>query len=133
LADLKQRDQPRFERIDLTFAQIAELDALAAVHGQAQSGDLDIEARPGQAHLVSGREVSAAYDRLGRYARCPVLRNLLGVAPAISPSAFTSPGEACRTADQQDQVRFQEWVSGLETTRARFLAKPGPVRVVRVT
>jgi hypothetical protein len=81
LDELKDREAPRFEHIELTFAQIAELDALTAVLGQAQSGDLEIELRPGQARPVTEQEVSAAYQRMGMYVNCPVLRNLLGSSP----------------------------------------------------
>jgi hypothetical protein len=92
LADLRQRDQPRFERIDLTFDQVAELDAPAAVLGQAQSGDLDIEPRPGQACPVNEQEVSTAYHRLGRYVSCPVLRNLFDTSASFTSSpASRSP------------------------------------------
>jgi hypothetical protein len=92
LADLKQRAEPRFERLDLSFAEVAELDALAAVLGHAQSGDLEIEPRPGYSRPVTEQELSAAYHRLGRYAGCPVVRNVLsGASPPASRAVSPSP------------------------------------------
>jgi hypothetical protein len=77
LQQLGQRTVCRFGRMELTFEQYAELDALAAVGGEARSGDLEVELPGGQLRPVTEREVIASHQRRGRYAAHPLLRQLL--------------------------------------------------------
>jgi len=66
--------------LELTFAEIAELDALQAVVGLARSGELEIEPGPGQVRTLAAGEAIASLQRQNRYLGCRLLRELL--APA---------------------------------------------------
>lgn len=97
LKKLSTRGTPAFARIELTFEQYAELDALQAVVGLARSGDLEVEAGPGESPVVREDEVIASHHRRGRYVTHPLLRELLGEAitpapgPSVQPPAPPAP------------------------------------------
>jgi hypothetical protein len=78
LQELTSRPSPDFHRIDLSFAQLAELDALAAVVDLAQSGDLEFEPRLGPARRITTREVVESLHRQDLYRSAPLLRELFG-------------------------------------------------------
>jgi hypothetical protein len=86
LRELQQDGPHRFRTVELTFAEYAELEALAAVVGLAQSGDLEIEPIPGQTQAVSATEVIDSHHRRGRYLATPLLRELLAPAPDPMPA-----------------------------------------------
>jgi hypothetical protein len=74
LSELISRSSPSFRQIDLTFDQIAELGALAAVAGDAQSGELEIDS---PMHAISRAEVVESLHRQNRYRTAPLLREVL--------------------------------------------------------
>jgi hypothetical protein len=78
LGELERRGPQVFRHVALPRRQLAELDALQAVIGQARAGDLEMEVAPGQRRAVTEDEVVAAYHRSGRYLANPLLRELLG-------------------------------------------------------
>jgi hypothetical protein len=80
LDELTNRQTPAFLRVDLSVSAIAELDALAAVVGLAQSHDLETDTGGGQARTISPAEVLESLQRQGRYRSAPLLRELLGAA-----------------------------------------------------
>lgn len=84
--DLRQGGA-RFRQVELTFAEYAELDALAEVIRLARGGDLETEARP-----VTEPEVIASHQRRGRYRTSRLLRELLDAPPepAREPPALAS-------------------------------------------
>ena len=63
--------------LELTFAELVELEALQRVVGLAKSRDLEIEPSPGRGRGVSEQEVIEAYHRHGRYLALPLIRALL--------------------------------------------------------
>ncbi len=69
--------QPWFESIVLEFDDIAMLDALRAVVGQAKAGDIELDLPDGQTHTVTESEVVDSYHRAGRYLAHPLLKTLL--------------------------------------------------------
>jgi hypothetical protein len=77
LTELKSRRSPPFRHIELSFVEVAELDALVAVVGLAQARDLEIEPRPGEARTIEVDEVIDSLHRQDRYLACPLLRELL--------------------------------------------------------
>lgn len=77
---LRQRGDRHFRHLELTFAQYAELDALAATVGLARSGDFEVELPGGQARAVSPEEVIASQQREGCYAAAPILKDVLSAA-----------------------------------------------------
>ena len=85
LQELRERGPERFETVELSFAEYAELDALQAVVGEARSGDLEIEPAPGQVRAVREPEVIDSHHRRGRYLACRLLRRLL--APEVERPA----------------------------------------------
>lgn len=74
--ELKLRGEDRFRTMQVSFEQYAMLDALAAVIGEARSGDLEATfaegIRPLQEH-----EVIESHHRKDRYRSQPLLRELL--------------------------------------------------------
>ncbi|MHB1424912.1 MAG: AAA family ATPase [Gemmataceae bacterium] len=81
LEDLRRRGGPRFQTLELTFAEFIELEAMQRVVGLAQSGDLEIEPQAGQVRAVTAREVIEAYHGQGRYLASRLLRTLLAIVP----------------------------------------------------
>jgi hypothetical protein len=77
----------RFQRLELTFLEYAELDALQNVAGLARSGDLEVELRPGQIRRVSEAEVVESLHRQGLYLANRLLRELLGPVPELVRTA----------------------------------------------
>jgi hypothetical protein len=77
---LKRRSHPSFQHIALAFAELAELDALAAVVGLAKSHDLEITLRRETARAVAADEVIESLHRQGRYRAAPLLRELLSAS-----------------------------------------------------
>jgi hypothetical protein len=94
LQELRERGPERFEVVELSFAEYAELDALQAVVGDARSGDLEVE-RPGRA--LTEQEVIDSHHRCGRYLACRLLRRLLAPEPA-GRAGDVSPGEPAASA-----------------------------------
>jgi AAA ATPase domain len=78
----------RLQRIELSFAEYAELDALQTVVGLARSAELEIELRPGQARPVTAQEVIDSHHRQGRYLAARLLHDLL------NPKAEQQPVQA---------------------------------------
>lgn len=108
-------------RVDLTFDQYAELDALQARVGLAKSGDLEIELPAGRSRRVAEAEVVASHLRQQRYSRHPLLKVLLDseqkptpthqplaevVPPALSPVPPRGPIENGSQFDIQDLRQF---------------------------
>jgi hypothetical protein len=93
LDDLQRRGREHFQRLELTFAKFAELEAMQRVVGLARSGDLEIEPRPGQVRTVSEQEVIESYHRHDRYLASDLLRALVGAAAdeAITTQVETLP------------------------------------------
>ena len=79
LDQLRRNYGGRFQRIDLTFDQYADLDALKAAAGMALSGDLEIDLPGGEIRRVTEAEVVASHHRGDRYTAHVLLRPLLGV------------------------------------------------------
>ncbi len=92
LQDLRQRGPERFEAVELSFAEYAELDALQAVVGDARSGDLEVKT----GRQVTEQEVIDSHHRRGRYLACRLLRRLL--APDADRPAVANPGEPAASA-----------------------------------
>lgn len=87
LDDLEHRGPRHFQRLELTFAEFAELEALQRVVGLAKSGDLEIEPRAGRVRALSEQEVIEAYHRHDRYLASGLLRVLMD-ATADEPKAL---------------------------------------------
>jgi hypothetical protein len=77
LDDLQRRGGEHFQKMELTFAEIVELDAMQRVVGLAKSGDLEIELRPSYIRAVTEQEVIESYVQHGRYLGSRLLRTLL--------------------------------------------------------
>ncbi|MGH7172698.1 MAG: AAA family ATPase, partial [Gemmataceae bacterium] len=77
LEDLRKRGRQHFQELELTFAELVELEVLQRVVGLAKSRDLEIEPSPGRSRGVSEQEVIEAYHRHGRYLASPLIRALL--------------------------------------------------------
>jgi hypothetical protein len=91
LEQLRHSPTCRFRELELTFDEYAELDALAAVVALAQSGDLEVEPRPGEARAAGAQEVIASHHRQNRYLATRLLRELLAAPepkPAHQPEAL---------------------------------------------
>ncbi|HZY90920.1 MAG TPA: AAA family ATPase, partial [Gemmataceae bacterium] len=86
LQELRERGPERFEAVELSFAEYAELDALQAVVGDARSGDL--EAETGRA--LTEQEVIDSHHRRGRYLACRLLRRLLAPEGERPPGGVSS-------------------------------------------
>jgi len=85
LAKLREGGAGQFRHVELTPADVAELDALQAVVGLARSGDLEVEILAGKPRPLSATEVTESLHRQGRYRAAPLLRDLLGeMAPALA-------------------------------------------------
>jgi len=78
LDDLKRRGSEHFQIVELTFAEIVELEAMQRIVGLAKSGDLEIEPSPRRVRSVTEQEVIEAYHQQGRYLASRLLRTLLG-------------------------------------------------------
>jgi hypothetical protein len=91
LNDLSKPGKPPFTRLVLTFDQYAELDSLQAVVGLALSGDLEVDAGPGESRTVREDEVVASHHRGGRYLAHPLLRELLGENKATTEQETKQP------------------------------------------
>ena len=68
----------RFTIKMLSFAEYATLDALAAVVGLAQSGDLEVALADGSVQRITEAEVLDSHHRNERYLRSPVICDLIG-------------------------------------------------------
>lgn len=74
---LEARGADRFEHVELSFRDYAELDALQAAVGDARSGDLEVELPGGRFLPPTEEEVVASLHRQDRYRRHPLLGKLL--------------------------------------------------------
>jgi type II secretory pathway predicted ATPase ExeA len=74
--ELMRRGLEHFRQLELTFDQVAELDALVAIPNQARAGDVEIDLPGGQSRKVSVEEVLQSLTRQGRYAQAAILREL---------------------------------------------------------
>ena len=86
LDNLTARGPQRFQHVELTLVEYAELDALQAVVGDARSGDLEIELGNGKTRPVTEAEVIASHHRADRYRRHRLLRLLLADESAVHGS-----------------------------------------------
>jgi hypothetical protein len=77
LVQLREGRAGEFRHVELTPADIAELDALRAVVGLARSGDLEADVTPAHTRLLSEAEVIESLHRQGRYRAAPLLRDLV--------------------------------------------------------
>jgi hypothetical protein len=100
LAQLRRKYADRFQQIELTFDQYAELDALKATGGMALSHDLEIDLPDGRIRPVSEAEVVASHHRRDRYATHVLLRPILGLSNTESLPTKAS------TLDEQDVRQF---------------------------
>jgi hypothetical protein len=91
LEDLQKQGRQHFQMLDLTCAEMIELEALQRVVGLAKSRDLEIEPSPGRSRSVTEQEVIEAYHRHGRYLASRLLRELLD-----SPSNTAAANESKR-------------------------------------
>jgi hypothetical protein len=80
LAELEAQSVPELLRMELSFAEVIELEALHTVFGRARSGDVEIEVRPGRPRRVSEDEVLASNARRGRYLASRLLREMVGAS-----------------------------------------------------
>lgn len=96
LEQLKSRGPDRFQHRPLTVSELAELEALAAVANEAQSGDLEIVRGDGSTQPVSVAEVIAAHHRGQRYLHHALLRELLTEQPLArcEPEALPANGDS---------------------------------------
>jgi hypothetical protein len=78
LSELENQDHPELVRMELSFSDVIELEALHAIIGRARSGDVEVELRPGTPRPVTADEVGAANSRAGRYLAHPLLREVIG-------------------------------------------------------
>jgi hypothetical protein len=74
---LANRAPERFECLELSFDEYAELDALQAVIGDARSGDLEVDLPGGLARRVQESEAILSHHRQDRYRRHRLLGLLL--------------------------------------------------------
>ncbi|MGO8748517.1 MAG: hypothetical protein ACLQNE_21285 [Thermoguttaceae bacterium] len=74
---LANRTPERFECLELSFDEYAELDALQAVIGDARSGDLEVDLPGGMARRVQESEAILSHHRQDRYRRHRLLGLLL--------------------------------------------------------
>jgi hypothetical protein len=88
LEDLQRRGCEHFQMLELTFAEIVELEALQRVVGLAKSRDLEIEPSPGHVRAVTEQEVIEALDQQGRYLASRLLKTLLGSYSDASNACF---------------------------------------------
>ena len=77
LEDLHKRGPQHFQRLELTFRECVELEALQRVVGLAKSRDLEIEPSSGHSRGVSEQEAIETYLRHDRYQHSRLLRTLL--------------------------------------------------------
>jgi hypothetical protein len=85
LRSLTELGPHRFQHFDLELRDIAELDALLAVTGDARSHDLEIEYPKGTTYSLSDGDVVASHHRQDRFRKHLLLRELLTEAPASPP------------------------------------------------
>jgi hypothetical protein len=85
--ELRRRGGQRFQHLELSYAQYAELDALQATVGLARSGDLEIELSGGWSRAVSPEEVVTSQRRQKRYVAAPLLKELLSPQPELHRAA----------------------------------------------
>lgn len=76
LDELRGQGPGFLDEVELSFADIAELDALHAVVWLARAGDLEVEMPPGQVRTVSEQDVIASHYRQARFRTAPVLSRL---------------------------------------------------------
>ena len=106
LEQLRRRGPSAFRKVVLSFRQYAYLDALEAVVRMARSGDLEVEARPGQARPVTEKEVIASHHRRRRYLQFPTLRELLLGDSSDDAEAPAAPEPAAGLPDERDGREF---------------------------
>jgi hypothetical protein len=99
LAELRKAGPDRFAVIDLNLAEQAAMASLQQPMWLARSGDLEVDVRPGQGHVISEREVLASHRRRGRYAASRLLHEVLArVASAESPPPAAPKQQSPATA-----------------------------------
>jgi hypothetical protein len=75
-AELRGRDNGRFQHIELSVEVHAQLAAIQAVVGMARSGDLELDLPSKKPRAVSEQDVIESFRRQGQYFALPVIRNL---------------------------------------------------------
>jgi hypothetical protein len=88
---LLQERGERFQQMELSFTEYADLDALQAVVVLARAGDLEVTLPDGATRPVSEAEVLESHQRRERYAAQPLLRRLLVDTEATPASADREP------------------------------------------
>jgi hypothetical protein len=96
--------ESRFRVIELKIDELAHLDALISVIGDARSSDLEVQYPPQHTYTVSEAEVIASHHRMGRFREDPLIKELVTEAPLESPS---SPQRG-----RIDQQKLTEFVYG---------------------
>lgn len=91
----------RFQHFDLELREIAELDALLSVSGDARSRDLEIEHPLGTTRSLSEADVVASHHRQDRFRKHTLLCELLTEAPAPTP-----PETLCDQIDEAQMGTF---------------------------
>ncbi len=81
--------QTWFEQVSLEFVDVAMLDSLHSVVGQAKAGDIDIDMNDGTTIRVSEHDVVASHHRNNRYRAHPLLGKLLEL-PAVKRIAASA-------------------------------------------
>jgi hypothetical protein len=97
----------RFQHFELAFSDYARLDALIAVIGDAQSGDLEVELGPQEVTLITPEQVIACYHRHDLYRQHPLLKEFL--TEGETPVRLDPP--------EPHEARFREFL----TQRLSFL------------
>jgi hypothetical protein len=83
--DLASRGGQGFRHVTLTFAQVAELDAMVGVLRQARVGDIEVEHPRGERRPITELEAAESLHRLDRFRSHPLLVLLLTEDPAPEP------------------------------------------------
>jgi hypothetical protein len=105
---LTARGPQRFQHLELTLPEYADLDALQAVVGDARSGDLEIELGNEKTRPVTEAEVTASHHRHDRYRRHRLLRLLLAGESAMqgSDQLVVAVAVSLPTGDDRPLRRF---------------------------
>lgn len=97
LQSLQALGVTRFKHFDLVLSEIAELDALLAVVGDARSRDLEVESPRGTIRPLKEEDVTGSHHRRDRYRRHPLLCELL----TESPEPITEPVRPSKIDEEQ--------------------------------
>ncbi len=128
--DLQKLGVDRFQHIEISAAQYAQLDALRATIDMAKSGDLEIEERPRSPRAVLESEVIASHHRKDRFRAHPLLRPLLTEDPPapVAPPAAKDPGVKLKELRQfiMGQLAWQMGTTAKALAKSYAAAMPVP-------